>query len=256
VKAQDSKSDFSAIYQFSWAIDSSKSSFRSDEYSLIKTSENTYFYNDAYNYNDSIKNTLGYGGKLSPEMEVKALKDLSNGKISNLFRSVRSDLVVFSDKVKNKQFIRYRDINIPMYYSSEVKTSDWNILSNETETMMGVTVIKATTTYGGRDYIAWFAPQIPIKEGPYVFKNLPGLILKVHDVDKNFEFQLLKYDTKEKEISVYGGIDGLNMEIGYKEWVKVREESYYNPKMRFVPIENRENFKKNNLKRTYFLIER
>ncbi|MGC3977437.1 MAG: GLPGLI family protein [Paludibacteraceae bacterium] len=31
---------------------------------------------------------------------------------------------------------------------------------------------------------AWFTPEIPIKEGPYKFSSLPGLILKISD-DKN-----------------------------------------------------------------------
>ncbi|PKP22106.1 MAG: GLPGLI family protein, partial [Bacteroidetes bacterium HGW-Bacteroidetes-22] len=41
----------------------------------------------------------------------------------------------------------------------------------------------------GRDYIAWFAPDLPISEGPYKFSGLPGLILEVTDTHSNFHFQ-------------------------------------------------------------------
>ena len=40
---------------------------------------------------------------------------------------------------------------------------------------------KATTSYGGRDWIAWFTAEIPFQDGPYKFYGLPGLIVKMED---------------------------------------------------------------------------
>jgi len=47
---------------------------------------------------------------------------------------------------------------------------------------------------GGRHWIAWFAPSIPISEGPYKFSGLPGLIIKLSDSNNfwNFEFTSLR----------------------------------------------------------------
>jgi GLPGLI family protein len=254
---QQKKCHFSAIYKFSYAIDSSKTTYRSDEYALLKTAENTYFYNDALNFNDSLLRQRGYNpdASLSSDEGKRLLKAVSSREFFRGTKKPGSDLVAFYNNGDKKQYIRYRNISIPMYYSCVVSVPVWNIKSDETDIMMGVPVIKATTNYGGREYIAWFAPTIPIKEGPYVFKNLPGLILKVYDIDRNFEFQLLKFDNKEKLVSIEKGIDGVHKDIEYNEWVKVRHESYYNPDMKFVSIENRAANKCKNLENRYFLIE-
>ena len=50
---------------------------------------------------------------------------------------------------------------------------------------------KASLRFRGRNYEAWFAPQIPINDGPWKFFGLPGLILKVKDTDGQFDFECI-----------------------------------------------------------------
>jgi hypothetical protein len=50
---------------------------------------------------------------------------------------------------------------------------------------------KALTTFRGRSYIAWFAPDIPLSAGPYKFRGLPGLIVKVEDTKSNFVYECI-----------------------------------------------------------------
>ena len=64
------------------------------------------------------------------------------------------------------------------------------ILVNEEREIAGHTARKATTTFRGRDYIAWFAPGIPISEGPFVFSGLPGLILEIYDTENHYRFTI------------------------------------------------------------------
>ena len=45
--------------------------------------------------------------------------------------------------------------------------------------ILGYDVQEATTEFGGKWIIVWFAKELPIPDGPYKFKNLPGLILKL-----------------------------------------------------------------------------
>lgn len=66
----------------------------------------------------------------------------------------------------------------------------WSI-HPDTTTLNGYTVQKATTDYAGRSWIAWFAPEIPVNDGPYKFNGLPGLILKVHDSRNHYAFEAL-----------------------------------------------------------------
>ena len=53
---------------------------------------------------------------------------------------------------------------------------------------MGYPCQKATATFRGRDYEAWFTPEIPVNDGPWKFFGLPGLILKVTDAENIFSF--------------------------------------------------------------------
>jgi GLPGLI family protein len=62
---------------------------------------------------------------------------------------------------------------LPFYwYSEETPKINWK-LSDETKTMIGYNCKKATCRFRGRNYIAWYAMDIPIKAGPYKFSGLP-----------------------------------------------------------------------------------
>ncbi len=62
---------------------------------------------------------------------------------------------------------------------------------------------KATTTYKGRNYIAWFTLDIPVSKGPWLFNGLPGLILRVNDDKNQFEFECLELNTPSNATSAF-----------------------------------------------------
>ncbi|WP_445750095.1 GLPGLI family protein [Polaribacter sp.] len=59
--------------------------------------------------------------------------------------------------------------------------------------------IKATTYFRGRNYIAWYSPEIPLNSGPWKFSGLPGLIIEVQDLENLFSWktQTIIYPFKE-----------------------------------------------------------
>ncbi|MEO1518761.1 MAG: GLPGLI family protein [Bacteroidota bacterium] len=59
----------------------------------------------------------------------------------------------------------------------------WNI-TEETRKIGRFNCQKATIRFRGRDYIAWFAKDIPVPFGPWKFQGLSGLILDVYDKDQ------------------------------------------------------------------------
>ena len=67
-------------------------------------------------------------------------------------------------------------------------------LQEETETICGYKCQKAICHFRGRDFIAWFAPSIPIKKGPWKFGGLPGLIMKVYDKDHLYTFECVRVE--------------------------------------------------------------
>ena len=74
-------------------------------------------------------------------------------------------------------------------YEENLDLFDWT-LSDETDVIHGYPVQKATTNFGGRDWIAWFTPEIPISDGPYKFRGLPGLILHIEDSRQHYVFKI------------------------------------------------------------------
>ena len=76
----------------------------------------------------------------------------------------------------------------PQRYEEKWTGQEWK-LTDDTQTILGHPCQKATCRWRGRGYIAWFAPDIPIRRGPWKFGGLPGLILKIHDVDSLYVFE-------------------------------------------------------------------
>jgi GLPGLI family protein len=71
-----------------------------------------------------------------------------------------------------------------------VPPMEWEIFS-DTMTVLNYLCFKATATFRGRRYIAWFTPDIPINDGPWKIYGLPGLILRLEDEDGLFVHQAI-----------------------------------------------------------------
>lgn len=65
---------------------------------------------------------------------------------------------------------------------------DWKITS-DTASFAGLHCQKAITHFKGRDYTAWFCPDIPVHAGPWKLSGLPGLILEAYDTKKQIVFK-------------------------------------------------------------------
>lgn len=73
----------------------------------------------------------------------------------------------------------------------------WKI-TKERSKILNYNCIKATTTFRGRNYVAWYTEEIPLQNGPWKFCGLPGLIIKVADDQDAFSYQLTGIDLKAK----------------------------------------------------------
>lgn len=149
-------------------------------------------------------------------------------------------------KRKVNTFDHENFINIKFGYYS-FKTTDkisWNIV-NETKQTGNYTLQKATATFGGRNWIAWFNKDIPFNEGPFKFRGLPGLIFELYDTKKNFIYNLISSRTLP---GIYPTDDFVESNFGTKA-VPVTEKQkqklmleFYNDPFSF----ERTNFSKNN----------
>ena len=81
----------------------------------------------------------------------------------------------------------------PQRYEEKWRGQEWT-LQEDTASFLGHQCQKAICRWRGRDYIAWFAPDIPISRGPWKFGGLPGLIMKIHDVDSLYVFEAVSIE--------------------------------------------------------------
>lgn len=77
------------------------------------------------------------------------------------------------------------------------------ILTDDFQTILGHKCQKATCRFRGRDFVAWFAADLPVKGGPWKFGGLPGCILKVYDKDRLYVWEAVAIENGIYPISQY-----------------------------------------------------
>jgi GLPGLI family protein len=117
----------------------------------------------------------------------------------------------------NDKTLYARDLGFD-YVKDNTIDIPWDI-AEETK-MIGIyKVQKATAHFRGRDYTAWFTPQIPLPYGPWKLVGLPGLILEAYDTNKEiyWYFKNIEYPTKQSH--QLKSIDNPNASwISFKEY--------------------------------------
>lgn len=99
-------------------------------------------------------------------------------------------------------------------YTESVPKQQWT-LKDEQQTIHGYRCQKATCRWRGRDYEAWFTSEIPIQRGPWKFGGLPGLIVKISDAKKEYNFELVKLERVKRPI----------MQWNFSRFKKVKREN-------------------------------
>ncbi|MDP2454789.1 MULTISPECIES: GLPGLI family protein [unclassified Kaistella] len=94
-------------------------------------------------------------------------------------------------KYPNEKILDHKlTLGITSYLLKDDREINWKLESEFAE-ILGYKVQKATTTFGGRKWIAYFTKAIPFPDGPYKFRGLPGLIVKVADENDQHVFELI-----------------------------------------------------------------
>jgi len=204
------KFQYKATYQLTWQIDSTNAeSVQSEKMVLFIGDGISRFSSLILLKADSLsaerkKNFKKTGRFMSPpqtKFDYRIFKIFNTSKIYFLER-------VFKDEFK---------------YAEELPVQEWEIHS-ETKEISGYNVQKATTSFAGRDYVAWFTSEISISDGPYKFSGLPGLIVEISDAENYYTFNLIGFRELETPVSVT--IDKGKYLLVSKEEFLVAKENY------------------------------
>ena len=189
-------------YEYQFISDSTNKKDISKEIMILNVGkEKSYYYSLDKYISDSTINAESKKGLMVMPLPYKIsemdIKDLNNKKIS------------FETKVGDSKYNVEQNVNLK-----------WN-LSNGFDELLNYKVQKATTEFGGRTWIAWFAKDIPIQDGPYKFYGLPGLILKIEDKTASHQFVLKGIkNTKSPFEYPYRKDESRETKLGYEAYIK------------------------------------
>jgi len=174
-----------------------------------------------YSYEKSVADSL-----LISQLEIQ--RNLGGQiSINNSSKLAASDKVIYRSFASGISMV-FDIIGMVDYrYIDSVKDLKWKLLP-DTANILGYKCTKATTHFRGRNYEAWFAPDIPIQGGPYIYCGLPGLILNIKDDQNTFEFQALSIEqlVNKYPLAISQSKSTLISRAAYR---KLKEMYYNNP---------------------------
>jgi len=191
------KTHYKCFYQFDMLRDTTKNEYFRREIYIVQIGENltkgfTYqkFYLDSLQKSSPELYRNLFSASVKESMEaMRRTGDISyihnnsftyGAFASDLYKDYKKDEIQVRDNISIHSFI----------YKDELKPQNWEILS-DTTTILGYQCQKAQCQWRGRDWVAWFTPEIPINEGPWKFYGLPGLIMKLQDTKSQYSFEII-----------------------------------------------------------------
>lgn len=137
---------------------------------------------------------------------------------------------VSKDYPEFKTFIQNR-LGSNRYKISDDRPMTWQIKADK-QKIGEFSAQKAEANLYGRKWIAWFAPDLPIQDGPYKFHGLPGLIVKIEDETKSYSFELkgvTDYIQNGESKLEKGFSFEKEIAVDYPQYKKLMQEEYNDP---------------------------
>ena len=168
---------FTAQYDLSFVGDTAHADKHIDETMMLKVgAKSSLFYSYARFRMDSLIEMDKATGA-SQEIIDEHMKQDNSQVNYQIFKNYPEGKLTMLDPVASSNFRCEEKTELPA----------WE-LHPDTATILTYTCYKATCRFRGRDYEAWYTPEIPRSDGPWKLQGLPGLILKASDSRKHYTF--------------------------------------------------------------------
>jgi GLPGLI family protein len=127
--------------------------------------------------------------------------------------------------IEKKMVTKENILGLAYLIDEPIPEIKWKI-SKDTASFSGVKCQKATATFEGKNWVAWFAAELPFQNGPWKLQGLPGLIVDAYSDDKKIQFQFAGFekakpddfarlnDIKKRPNYVPGDISNIDVMIG------------------------------------------
>lgn len=163
-----------ATYSLNYKPSKSRT-YRSTGLTNLYITENSSMFID-----DKLAQRLFLAHKSPGEEKVGELLAIGSPAFRHIIKKdYRSEKYAFMEDYLKGEYLAYE----------EPLMQKWDI-ATDTAYHSGLLTYKASCRFGGRDWVAWYAPEISVSEGPYKFYGLPGLIVKLDSEDGDYSFSL------------------------------------------------------------------
>lgn len=164
------------------------------------STQTSLFYSSSHIKNDSINKKIN--SLMNVSNVTVNLNDFKTSFIKELIRKEKGLYNIYS--IIDGDFYTYQQKINPIWKIGKEKSKvlEYNCLS-------------ADTSFGGREWKAHFTNELPFNVGPYKFGDLPGIITKIYDTEKEFEFNLIGVTKIDSSIK-----------FNFSQYLKVKEDKY------------------------------
>lgn len=197
-----------------------------NQYILLTDGVTSKFYSPKTEYIDSIESTPEGFEKFNTYKRVCYEK-----KQQNLIPRVDGSFYII--KYFGNKSMRTYDVasGTRFKWNESIKPVSWNI-GDSTKNILGYECFMASADFHGRKWTAWFAPEIPVGDGPWKLHGLPGLILEAMCEGGQYHFAATGLQQSDK--AFYGIYSENNWEpISGNDFWKLRRECLENPSRTF-----------------------
>lgn len=205
------KVSYEVVYQLDAAIPSKKDTTKYSERMLLQigSEKSEFFSYVAFQVDSMVQEQLKHGDDINIQ---------ANAKVSwKLYKNVPGiGETAYLDRICADNF----------RVVEKIETPDWKFVADSVKDILGYHCRLAETQYKGRHWMAWYAEEVPIDNGPWKLQGLPGLILKAYDANHEFDFTAVGLTNVHGQRNIY--YKGKNYsEISRKDLNKIYKR-YYN----------------------------
>lgn len=207
------KSYMDFLYRMSFKKDTTQQIYTDDLMTLRVGKKTSVFFSNISYTIDSLLS--------SPDVKSMQLDIIGNG--SGKYGKRIVSYVVLKDTQKGE--IEFTDnVGGDHYkYIEKIPHFQWKILDDKKK-IWEFQCQKATCTFRGRQYEAWFTTDLPINNGPWKFQGLPGLILEIYDVNKEYSFVYVGHKQSNSDIILlphkYIQVSRVKYQKAYRNYIK------------------------------------
>jgi len=216
--------DYTILYDYNFQPSKSDTALRLTEVMMLQVGKTASYYLAQNQYlNDSTIFELAKEADATGIMPSQTTRPYEVKVMYKVFKESDSRKMVFFSRFGLHQ----------VYYTDSLPAHDWTLHPEEMN-VLGHVCKKATTSFAGRNYIAWYAPDIQISDGPYKFYGLPGLILSIYDSEKQHMFTATSIAERKQAVALkkWGGTFVQEFP-GKKEYREFAQKMKDDPKLMF-----------------------